>query len=359
MSRSEFVVRSEYIGTGLLSAYTFDFKITALSQLLILVTNASFVKTFEVRGDDVTYLTSVTFSNRDGGGTVNLTTALPSGHHLTILLADDAPEQPYEFRDKGDFTLRRFEDALDVLGGAIQRLSYLASRSLKISDSLIDAEPFDPTVPIFTTDDLDIDNSDKILAIGDDNASIKLGPTTASIFTAEANATQAAIDAAAQAEGAAADAAAAATAAASSATDAATAETAAEAAADAADLSAASAAAAAASAASADATPTLTGTRAAPSVITAAGGVAFTGTSYNNIWFITDDGADVDISKNPQIAAGIVGQRLTLIYRGTNTLKLDDGTGLDLNGPMVMTQGSMIDLLFDGTNWSEETRSAR
>lgn len=184
MSRSAFIVREEYVGTGALTDYTFDFKITALSQIIVMVTDASFVETFRVRGDDITYLTSVDFDAEDGGGTIHLASALPSGHFLTILLADDEPLQEKEFRNKHTFTLSRLEDALDVISGQVQRLAYLAARALKISDTLVDAQPFDATIPVNSTNALVENNADKILAVGDDNASIKLGPTTASIFQA-------------------------------------------------------------------------------------------------------------------------------------------------------------------------------
>jgi hypothetical protein len=104
---------------------------------------------------------------------------------------------------------------------------------------------------------------------------------------------------------------------------------------------------------------TITGSTGAPASITAAGGIAFTGSDYFNMWFVQGSGGPVDLSANPQIAAGsIVGQRLML--RGcnnTNTVKLEDGTGLILNGECILSQGSMIELFWSGATWDEISRN--
>lgn len=104
--------------------------------------------------------------------------------------------------------------------------------------------------------------------------------------------------------------------------------------------------------------PTVTGTRASPSAVVAGTGIAFTGSSYFNMWFIEGSGGAVTISANPQIAAGsVVGQRLKLVCRNnTNTVTFSDGTGLDLNGDCVMGSSSILELFWDGTNWVEEYR---
>lgn len=125
---------------------------------------------------------------------------------------------------------------------------------------------------------------------------------------------------------------------------------------------AASAVAAAASAATAAlGAAQITGTRASPSSIVAGAGVAFSSTSFNNIWFIKGSGGAVTVSANPQIAAGSsVGQRLLLIGRdNTNTVTFSDGTGLDLDGPITLGAGASIELFWDGTNWSEIGRTQR
>jgi hypothetical protein len=104
--------------------------------------------------------------------------------------------------------------------------------------------------------------------------------------------------------------------------------------------------------------PSLSGTRAAPTAVTAAGGVVFSGSNYTNIYFLEGSGGPIDITATPQISVGTsVGQQLTIIGRnGTNTLTLDDGTGLSLNGSAVLGADSSITLLWDGTNWTEVSR---
>lgn len=104
--------------------------------------------------------------------------------------------------------------------------------------------------------------------------------------------------------------------------------------------------------------PNLVGSTGSPTLITAVGGVAFTGTAYDNINFVAGNAGAVVVSANPQIAAATnVGQRLLLIgEHATNTVKLQDGNGLALNGPIVLALQSAIGLIWDGTAWVEEFR---
>ncbi len=111
-----------------------------------------------------------------------------------------------------------------------------------------------------------------------------------------------------------------------------------------------------------DAGYTITGSRASPQQISAASGIAFTGSRKNNLWFISGNSSDTDndIVSNPQIAAGtIVGQKLTLIGRSsTMRVYLEDGNGLDMPaGPIMMGAGSVIEFFWDGTNWLEIGRN--
>lgn len=112
------------------------------------------------------------------------------------------------------------------------------------------------------------------------------------------------------------------------------------------------------SSAPASAAPSITGTRASPTNITAGGGIAFSGSNYQNIAFIQGNGGAVTVTANPQIAAGTaVGQFLRVIGRSaTNTVTLADGTGLSLNGTWVGGLDSILNLVWDGTNWTEMAR---
>lgn len=104
--------------------------------------------------------------------------------------------------------------------------------------------------------------------------------------------------------------------------------------------------------------PTVTGTAGSPTLITAVGGIAFTGSNYSNVKFIAGDSGAINVTANPQIAAGSsAGQMLTIVSRhATNTVTLEDGNGLSLNGPWVGGLDSVIELMFDGTNWVEKSR---
>jgi len=107
--------------------------------------------------------------------------------------------------------------------------------------------------------------------------------------------------------------------------------------------------------------PFISGSVASPLNITAVGGVPFTGlaSQFLHLAFLQGSGAAVNISANPQVAAGTaIGQRLTL--RGcsnTNTVTLEDGAGLSLNGECILANGSIIELLWNGTVWDEISRN--
>jgi hypothetical protein len=147
MARSEFAPNEEYLGNGTLAAYTFDFKIEALNQLLIIEVNSAGAETHRVRGSDTTtYLSGVEFDPVAGGGTITLLAVLADQYRLIILQANDSPTQPYEFRGKRGLSLPKLEAALDWIAGSIQRLAYLGHRSVKLSDH-DDPEEFDPTLP--------------------------------------------------------------------------------------------------------------------------------------------------------------------------------------------------------------------
>ncbi len=394
MARDTYDVKEQYLGTGALSEYTFDFKIESLTQLLVIEYDASGVQTQKVRGDDNIYLSSVDFDPVAGAGTVHLAAALTNNYTLVLLLANDAPTQPSQFKGKADFTLKRLEAALDFIVGSVQRLAYRAARSVQLND-FDDETAFDATLPPGVAANT-LNLIPAVKAGGWDDIS-KWTPVT-DLAAAVAAAAAAAASAATSASQAAASAASAATsgvsgaAAAASAAAALVSENNAEQSEDNAGVSetnaaasavstgldkiscdadkvacdadkaacdadvvlthadvvlthadvvlthadvistAASAAAAAASAASV-AAPSISGTRGAPTNVVAATGVVFTGTAYQNLHFLQSSSAGrCDISHNPQIQAGTnVGQRLTTVgCDDTKTVYFQSGNGLVL-----------------------------
>lgn len=176
MSILSFDVREEYLGDNVLSQFTFSFKILALTDLLIRVTDANYNLIFQGFGTDITYLSSVTFDATNGGGYVNFLVVQPLGYHITLMYANDAPTQTSSFRNKSDFTLRSFEAALDAIEMQLQRVSYLAQRGLHMGDDLSIATPFNTQIPIISTNPAVQNNVGKTVLIGPDNASLALGP---------------------------------------------------------------------------------------------------------------------------------------------------------------------------------------
>lgn len=99
------------------------------------------------------------------------------------------------------------------------------------------------------------------------------------------------------------------------------------------------------------------GTRGAPIAITAGGGITATQYQVETV-YVEGSGGAVDITANPQISVGNNdGDELILIGTSdANTLQLDDGNGLSLNGAMLLVNNSVIRLQWDGTLWLETAR---
>jgi len=80
---------------------------------------------------------------------------------------------------------------------------------------------------------------------------------------------------------------------------------------------------------------------------------------FPTIWVGTN--APIDITANPQIADGLHDGYKTIIigYNDTNTLTLDDGNGLDLEGQWVGGANDVIGLMYlaDNDIWVEMFRS--
>ena len=186
MSRATYAPEHDYVGTGSKSDYTFDFLITDLEQLLVIESDGDGNETNRVRGSDTsTLISSVTYDNISGGGTVNLLSNLTSGYGLKILLADDAPVQDFQFRSKTSFTLRTLEKALDNLSGAVQRLTWLQARSIRLH-SLDDESSYNVEI-----EQSFVGEQSKALVTNAAGDRIVAGPTTDEIANAQTYATAA------------------------------------------------------------------------------------------------------------------------------------------------------------------------
>ncbi len=168
MSRDVYMPRQEYEGDGAEIAFTFDFKVEALSQLRVLILSSTGLVLYDLTGEDTAVIDSVDFDPVEGGGTVTLLTALADTRVIVLLEANDAPTQPSVFRNHASFNLKDFEMALDYLAGAIQRLAYRALGSIRLHDA-VDPTDFDTTLPANIAA-----CANKVIAVNDDGDGLEL-----------------------------------------------------------------------------------------------------------------------------------------------------------------------------------------
>lgn len=103
----------------------------------------------------------------------------------------------------------------------------------------------------------------------------------------------------------------------------------------------------------------VSGTRGLPNNITAVGGISFAPGTQRNKIYVQGSGGAVDITAIPQIQAGTIdGQEMLVCGRSdTNTVQLDNGTGLVLNGGALLGVDDCISLSWDTVNWVEISRN--
>lgn len=315
MSVPLYDIKEQWIGTGDTVQYTFDYKIAKPNWLVAILQDPDGNIVQTVRGDDTTVLIeSIEFDPINGGGTVTLLQDLPTSYVLTMLLAPDWPTQPSEFKDKFSFTLALFEQALDYITAPIQRLAYLAQRSMRLSD-VDDATNlgFSAVLPPGANS-----NPGATICINPASNGFVFGPTLQAIDAAEGYA----------------------------------------------EAAAASAAAAAASAVEAATTsgnyvvsPAVPLPYASPLLITGSGitwGIQPT-SGGRQMQFIKGSGGPVSISANPQISAGVnPGAELCLFgCDDIDTVSIADGNGVHLNGNCTLADSDVLCLTWDGTTWRE------
>lgn len=303
MSVSTTTNKATFAGNGVTTAFSYPYHFQSSGDLtVILKVDSTGVETTKTITTHYTVSGTATNGVYPSGGTVTMLSAPATGETL-IILCDPDLTQTMDAVDNEALPAETLEQAIDKCVLMIQRLDERVDRAIKKPEGF--TATFDMTFPW----DLD-DAADKVPLVntgGTGWADCSLWPTGDDIVNAEANATAAAASAAAAALGAA----------------------------------------------------SITGTRASPSLIVAGTGITFGSTSYNNVYFIAGSGGAVDVSANPQIGAGsAVGQRIVLIGRhDTNTVKLEDGTGLALKGDWYSFASEVLELIWDGTNWVEVNRS--
>lgn len=191
MSRPYFNVKALYTGTGSLSEYSFDFKITKLEKIRIVVVDDLNNVIQNIRGDDTSFIDHVELDTtvvdeQPTGGVVHLVDPLPAGYRMALVMDDANPTQDYKFRNKTSFSLKRFEDALDAIVGAIQGFVLRAKQGIRISD-LDDESTFDGQLPAGLVEN----GANRVIAINEDGNGVVFGPTLIEIAAAEAAALQA------------------------------------------------------------------------------------------------------------------------------------------------------------------------
>lgn len=308
-----------------------------------------------------TYLKVYTYDEDTGEATLKVLTTdytlTPSNANPTNVVFNSAPAdglkvlvvrvsaftQTLEYEDGVPFPAATHELGLDKLAYMIQELKDKLNRALLLNvlnEGDIAQEIFSWTTP------------GSLLQLNDDGDGLEEGPTYQDILDAETAAAASAAAASSSATAAAGSA----SNAASSATDAETAQTAAEAAQTAAEAAQAAAEAAAAAAAAAE---VVIGTRGSPTAIVAGSGIAAPTTNADHLCYVQGSGGAVDVSANPQIGAGTRnGQRMTIRGRSAvNTVLLEHGNGLVMNGAYNLGDDSQIVFRWDTTNWVEESRN--
>lgn len=262
---------------------------------------------------------------------------------LRVLIIRDLDyKQVISYINTGPFLAQTHEKSVDLLCMMIQQLGEIADRAVKAAAGYTTS--FDFTLPFDLTPGAS-------LVVNADGDGFAMGASAEDIDAA----VQAAQDAAAAAASDASDALAAAASAEMDSDNAQAAQIAAEAA----QLAAEAAQAAAEAAAAGVTGKEVVGSRASPVNVTDVGGIAAPLTTGDHLCFVQGSSGAVDISANPQIGAGTrVGQVMNIRGRNAiNTILLEHGNGLVLNGACLLALDTNLEVEWDGTNWVEISRN--
>lgn len=103
---------------------------------------------------------------------------------------------------------------------------------------------------------------------------------------------------------------------------------------------------------------TNTGTLGSPTGISAAGGITPANLGTIECQFIIGNGAAVVVTATYPIAIGNAVGQILILYgtSDTDTVTLNNGTNLSLNGDITIGLDDMIALLWNGTYWNEIAR---
>ena len=104
-----------------------------------------------------------------------------------------------------------------------------------------------------------------------------------------------------------------------------------------------------------------TGSQASPTAVVAGTGIVLTNDAADERLYVEGSGGAVDVTANPQVAVPTFPGVVIVTIHGTsdvNTVKLQDGTGLSLNGDFIMGAGHSLSLEYNSTDaiWRETSR---
>lgn len=119
--------RNDYTGTGAITTYDYTFKILAATHLKVTIRNSNGVEVVQSYPTQYT----VTGVGSATGGTVILSTALPSGHKLAIVRWLPLT-QPTDIRNQGGYYPDTIEDQLDRFGYEILQLQDQLNRAPQV-----------------------------------------------------------------------------------------------------------------------------------------------------------------------------------------------------------------------------------
>lgn len=137
--RPEYNVRETYLGDGIQTAFTFDFKVVDVAHLLVVYVDPTGAEVWRTRGNDTTYFTTLLNENLDGGTITWVTDEPGIDYKIVLLLADDEPSQPSRYTTDSRYTMKKIEASLDTLSGQIQRIRYLLDRTPRLPETFTDA----------------------------------------------------------------------------------------------------------------------------------------------------------------------------------------------------------------------------
>lgn len=125
--------RNDYVGTGALDTYDFDFRIFAETDLRVTVQDTAGAETVLEWPTDFT-VAAGGVNNHNGGSIVLVDGNLTDDYLLTIRF-DRTPQQTTDLRNQGSLSLEVLEDKLDELTRYVQALRDVVARSLHLPET--------------------------------------------------------------------------------------------------------------------------------------------------------------------------------------------------------------------------------